>query len=75
MTARSCTYHWTSQISARGLIDLYLTRSTLWGVVRRIGLGRVMDDLTAICAEHGLSEEPTEIAWETTAKWARKRGE
>jgi ubiquinone/menaquinone biosynthesis C-methylase UbiE len=75
MTARSCTYDWTSQISARGLIDLYLTRSTLWGVVRRIGLCRVMGDLTTICAEHGLSETPTEIAWETTAKWARKRGE
>lgn len=75
MVARSTTQGWTSQLSARGLIDLYLTRSTLWGAVRRIGLARVMADLTAICAEHGLGEAPVEIAWETTAKWARKRSE
>lgn len=75
MAARSCTYTWTSQLDARGLIDLYLTRSTLWGVVRRIGLARVMTDLTRICAEHGLADQPIEIGWETTAKWARKRGE
>jgi ubiquinone/menaquinone biosynthesis C-methylase UbiE len=75
MTARSCTCTWTSQLSARGLIDLYLTRSTLWGVVRRIGLSRVTADLTAICAEHGLGDQSVEINWETTAKWARKRSE
>lgn len=75
MVARSCTHTWTSQLSARGLIDLYLTRSTLWGVVRRIGLAQVMADLTSICAEHGLGDTPVEIAWETTAKWARKRSE
>lgn len=75
MTARSYTHVWASQVSARGLIDLYLTRSTLWGVVRRIALARVMADLTAICAEHGLGDTPVEIAWETTAKWARKRSE
>lgn len=75
MAARSCTYPWSNTLDARGLIDLYLTRSTLWGVVRRIGLARVMADLTAICAEHGLADQPAEIAWETTAKWARKRSE
>ncbi|RGP36382.1 class I SAM-dependent methyltransferase [Pseudotabrizicola alkalilacus] len=75
MTARSSTYHWSNNLTARGLIDLYLTRSTLWGVVRRIGLSRVMADLTAICAEHGLEHGAIEIAWETTAKWARKRSE
>lgn len=75
MVARSCTYPWTSRLAARGLIDLYLTRSTLWGVVRRIGLSRVMSDLTAICNEHVPGEQPFEIAWETTAKWARKRSE
>jgi ubiquinone/menaquinone biosynthesis C-methylase UbiE len=75
MVARSYTHIWASQLSARGLIDLYLTRSTLWGVVRRIGLARVMADLTAICAENGLGDTPVEIAWETTAKWARKRSE
>jgi SAM-dependent methyltransferase len=73
MAARSCTYPWTSTLTARGLIDLYLTRSTLWGVVRRIGLARVMTDLTAICAELGLQDGPIRIDWETTAKWVRKR--
>lgn len=75
MAARSCTYHWSNDLTARGLIDLYLTRSTLWGVVRRIGLTRVMADLTALCAEFGVSETPIRIDWETTAKWARKRGD
>lgn len=75
MAARSCTQAWTSQHGARALIDLYLTRSTLWGVVRRIGLSRVMADLNAICAKHRLGDQPVEIAWETTAKWARKRSE
>ncbi len=75
MTARSSTYQWSNDLTARGLIDLYLTRSTLWGVVRRIGLSRVMADLTAICAEHGVAEGPIRIDWETTAKWARKRSE
>lgn len=73
MAARSCTYPWTNDLSARGLIDLYLTRSTLWGVVRRIGLSRVTADLTAICAELGVADAPIRIDWETTAKWARKR--
>lgn len=75
MVARSCTHRWTSHLSARGLIDLYLTRSTLWGVVRRIGLTRVVADLTAVCADHGLGETPAVIEWETTAKWARKQSE
>jgi len=74
MTARSSTYAWSTEMTARSLIDLYLTRSTLWGVVRRIGLSRVTADLTAICAELGLQEAPFPIEWETTAKWARKRG-
>ena len=73
MTARSCTYPWTNELSARGLIDLYLTRSTLWGIVRRIGLSRVTADLTAICTELGVAEGPIRIDWETTAKWVRKR--
>jgi len=75
MAARSCTYTWSSQVTARGLIDLYLTRSTLWGVVRRVGLSRVMTDLTAICADLGLQDSPVGIDWETTAKWARKHTE
>ncbi len=75
MVARSCTHHWSTNLTARGLIDLYLTRSTLWSVVRRIGLSRVMADLTVICAEYGLEHGAAEITWETTAKWARKRSE
>ena len=75
MAARSHTYPWSSEVTARGLIDLYLTRSTLWGVVRRVGLSRVMADLTMICAEHGLQDLPIRLDWETTAKWARKHAE
>lgn len=74
MLPRSHTYPWSNALTARGLIDLYLTRSTLWGVVRRIGLSRVTADLTAICADFGLGDAPIRIEWETTAKWARKRG-
>jgi SAM-dependent methyltransferase len=75
MTARSCTYPWTNELTSRGLIDLYLTRSTLWGVVRQIGLSRVVADLTAICANHGVADAPIRIDWETTAKWVRKRAD
>lgn len=74
MAARSCTFLWSSQLSARGLIDLYLTRSTLWGVVRRLGLSRVVADLTMICHDLGLDDTPARIDWETTVKWARKSG-
>ena len=74
MVARSCTCHWSTEVTPRGLIDLYLTRSTLWGVVRRIGLSRVVADLTALCDEHVLDKSPFQLDWETTAKWARKRG-
>jgi ubiquinone/menaquinone biosynthesis C-methylase UbiE len=75
VAARSGTHVWESRLSARGLVDLYLTRSTLWGVVRRIGLMRVVADLTEICAAHGLGEAPAVIEWETTAQWARKQGD
>ena len=75
MAARSCTYPWANDLYARGLIDLYLTRSTMWGVVRRIGLSRVTADLTAICTELGLAEAPIRIDWETTTKWVRKRAD
>jgi ubiquinone/menaquinone biosynthesis C-methylase UbiE len=75
MAPRSSTYPWSNELTARGLIDLYLTRSTLWGVVRRIGLSKVTADLTAICSEIGLNESPIRIEWETTAKWVRKRAD
>ncbi|MBZ4689147.1 MAG: methyltransferase type 11 [Cereibacter sp.] len=74
VAARSHTYAWENRMTARGLIDLYLTRSTLWAVVRRIGLSRVMADLTALCAAHGLGGTPEVFGWETSAKWARRRG-
>jgi SAM-dependent methyltransferase len=73
LAARSCTCAWSSETTTRGLIDLYLTRSTLWGVVRRIGLSRVTADLTALTADIGPGDAPLRIDWETTVKWARKR--
>lgn len=73
VAARSCTHPWTTALDARGLIDLYLTRSTLWAIVRRLGLSRVMADLAAICTAQGLGATPMVIEWETTAKWARRR--
>ena len=74
VAARSCTFPWSHPLNARGLIDLYLTRSTLWAVVRRIGLRRVTADLLALCESHGLGDAPQPFVWETSAKWARKRG-
>ena len=70
--ARSETWAWSCDLTPRGLIDLYLTRSTLWGVVRRIGLRRVSADLEAIYAKLALDGQPIRTDWETTAKWARK---
>ncbi len=70
--AHSGTWGWSNELSARGLIDLYLTRSTLWGVVRRIGLRRVVADLEAICESHRPDGAPIVIDWETTARWTRK---
>lgn len=69
--AGSRTYRWTQVYDTRALIDLYLTRSTLWGIVRRIGLGPVMDDLVAIGTDFGPGPWP--ITYETTLKQARRR--
>ncbi|ARE38797.1 Methyltransferase [Rhodovulum sp. P5] len=69
--AKSRTYGWCETRDCRSLIDLYLTRSTVWALVRRIGLGQVMADLSGICAEH--SCDPVEIPYETTVKWALRR--
>jgi ubiquinone/menaquinone biosynthesis C-methylase UbiE len=71
-SARSDTWAWSHVLTTRGLIDLYLTRSTLWGVVRRIGLRRVIADLEAICTELAPDGQPIRTDWETTAKWVRK---
>lgn len=70
--AKSSTETWDSRMTCRGLVDLYLTRSTTTTVVRQFGLGFVMDELTRLCTEaYGDAEFPVE--WETTLKWARKR--
>jgi hypothetical protein len=74
MTARSCTCPWSSKRTAHGLIDLCLTRSAfLQGVVRQIGLSRVVADVTAICADLGLGDALLRIDREITAKPVRKR--
>jgi SAM-dependent methyltransferase len=71
MGARSFTVAWSEERDCRSLIDLYLTRSTVWGIVRRIGLGPVIADLTALCQRHG--EAASRIGWETTVKWVQRR--
>lgn len=71
MAAQSFTVVWSDTRDMRSLIDLYLTRSTVWAIVRRTGLGPVIADLEAICAAEGGG--PLTIAWETTVKWAQRR--
>jgi ubiquinone/menaquinone biosynthesis C-methylase UbiE len=69
--AKSRTYRWAQEVECRGLIDLYLTRSTLAAIVRRIGLGQVMTDLGAIYTDH--ASGPVVLNWDTTVKWAQRR--
>ncbi len=71
MSAKSRTYGWQDQRDCRALIDLYLTRSTVWAIVRRVGLRRVLDDLSGICARMG--GNPVTLEWETTVKWVQRR--
>jgi len=70
-SARSQTYGWRDTRDCRGLVDLYLTRSTVWALVRRVGLERVMRDLGALCAAH--ADGPVEIAYDTSVKSAIRR--
>lgn len=70
-TPHSQTYRWSRQYETRGLIDLYLTRSGVWSIVRRVGLGPVLADLSAIAAEIG--EGPWEIGYATAVKWVQRR--
>lgn len=65
---RSRTLSWARCYDTRTLIDLYLTRSALWAIVRRIGLGQVIGDLTSLSASIGPG--PWEIRFDTTVKWA-----
>lgn len=69
--AKSRSYPWRDRRDCRGLIDLYLTRSTVWALVRRVGLGRVIRDLEAICAARGAAA--FDIDYQTTVKWALRR--
>lgn len=71
MTARSFTMTWREDRNCQSLVNLYLTRSTVWGIVRQIGLGPVISDLAAICERHGGTQVP--IEWETTVKWVQRR--
>lgn len=71
MAARSFSVPWSETRDCRSLIDLYLTRSTVWAIVRRIGLGPVIADLTEICRSHGQSS--LNIEWKTSVKWAQRR--
>ncbi|WP_010139835.1 class I SAM-dependent methyltransferase [Oceanicola sp. S124] len=72
-TARSRTYSWTEARDLRGVVDFYLTRSSVWSLVRRVGLGQVMSDLEEICARHIEKETAAPLAWETTVKWTQRR--
>lgn len=71
MAARSFTVGWTEERDVRSLIDLYLTRSTVWGIVRRVGLGQVLADLGDLGRHHGPSSAV--LHWETTVKLAQRR--
>lgn len=71
-SGKSRTYSWQQEMAAQGLIDLYLTRATVWALVRRMGLGRVLEDLRALCGIHGGAGRFT-LEWETTVKWTRRR--
>jgi SAM-dependent methyltransferase len=71
MAARSFTVGWTEERDCRSLIDLYLTRSTVWEIVRRVGLGEVLADLSNLCQQQSLSSAI--IHWETTVKLAQRR--
>lgn len=69
--AKSMEWQWSSETECRGLIDQWLTRSTVWDVVRRVGLDRVLQDLRSICDEH-LPSGRFSLAWETKAEWVRR---
>jgi SAM-dependent methyltransferase len=71
MAVRSFTVGWTEERDCRSLIDLYLTRSTVWEIVRRVGLGEVLEDLSHLCRQHGPSSAV--IQWQTTVKLAQRR--
>ncbi|SNY39707.1 Methyltransferase domain-containing protein [Pseudooceanicola antarcticus] len=72
-TARSRTYRWSETRDRRGVVDFYLTRSSVWSLVRRVGLGPVMRDLEEICARHIEKDTAAPLEWETTVKWTQRR--
>ncbi|WP_439530580.1 class I SAM-dependent methyltransferase [Pannonibacter sp.] len=74
LTAHSRRWPWSRAFTARELIDFYLTRATVWAVVRRLGLSRVMADYLEICARHGLSGEARmEVQFDTLVRWTQRR--
>ncbi|MBN2630703.1 MAG: class I SAM-dependent methyltransferase, partial [Rhodobacteraceae bacterium] len=64
---QTALWPWYSDSDCRRLIDLWLTRSTVWDVVRRIGLDRVLQDLSAICHDM-LPEGRLRLHWQTEAQ-------
>ncbi|MEL6168074.1 MAG: class I SAM-dependent methyltransferase [Pseudomonadota bacterium] len=69
--AKSKTFSWSMDTTARDLVDLYLTRSTTSGVVRQLGLPSVKSALTDIVeGAHGAGR--FSLKWETTVKWAKR---
>lgn len=69
--AKSRTEEWTGDMDCRRLIDLYLTRSVTSAVIRQHGLGCVLDSFSRICTEE-TGQEPFEMEWEATMKWAKR---
>lgn len=62
---------WAEEVDTRRLIDLFLTRSSAWALVRRIGLDRVLQDLGEICTTH-LPEGRMVLGWQTQAHWVQR---
>lgn len=74
LTAHSRRWPWSRAFTARELIDFYLTRATVWTVVRRLGLSRVMADFQEICARHGLAGETRmDMCFDTLVRWTQRR--
>jgi SAM-dependent methyltransferase len=65
------TWSWQAMMNSQAIIDLWLTRSIAWDVVRRVGLDRVLRDLRGICASL-LPEGQFTQSWETEAQWVRR---
>jgi len=67
----AASWPWQSVMDGQAMIDLWLTRSIAWDVVRRVGLDRVLRDLRGIC-DSLLPEGRLALSWETEAQWVRR---